>query len=52
MARHSHRDGGLNGYYDTSEQNPSGQAQRPAYASGVEPPLGNGGTTFYDDKPG
>jgi len=44
------RDAGLAAYYDADETDPSGAAQPPAYASGVEPPLGNGGTTFYDDN--
>lgn len=44
------RDAGLASYYDADETDPSGAAQPPAYASGVEPPLGNGGTTFYDDN--
>jgi Glycosyl hydrolase family 76 len=41
---------GLAAYFDASETSPSGAAQPPAYASAVEPPLGTGGTTFYDDN--
>ena len=41
---------GLAAYLDTTETSPSGTAQPSAYASAVEPPLGTGGTTFYDDN--
>jgi Glycosyl hydrolase family 76 len=41
---------GLAAYLDNDETTPTGQAQPPAYASAVGPPLGAGGTTFYDDN--
>jgi hypothetical protein len=44
------RDTGIKAYYNPDETNPSGAKQPPAYASGVMAPLGDGGTTFYDDN--
>jgi Glycosyl hydrolase family 76 len=44
------RDKGIQAYYDADETNPSGTAQPPAYASGVMAPLGDGGSTYYDDN--
>ncbi|HTT88962.1 MAG TPA: glycoside hydrolase family 76 protein [Acidimicrobiales bacterium] len=41
---------GLSAYLDAHETTPSGAAQPAAYASAVGPPLGTGGTTFYDDN--
>ncbi len=44
------RQTGLGHYADASEVNPLGVPQPPAYQSGVAPPLGTGGATFYDDN--
>ena len=41
---------GLEQYADPDEVSPSGAAQPPAYESGVAPPLGPGGSTYYDDN--
>jgi hypothetical protein len=41
---------GLTNYADAHEVSPSGVPQPPAYESGVAPPLGPGGSTFYDDN--
>jgi hypothetical protein len=37
-------------YYDTQETGPAGQAQPPAFASGVRPPLDSNQPTYYDDN--
>ena len=44
------REQGLTDYYDADETGPEGQAQPPAYASEVEPPLGAGAPTYFDDN--
>jgi hypothetical protein len=44
------RDRGVMKYYDTQETSPTGQAQPPAYASGVRPPLDSDQPTYYDDN--
>ncbi|HUA46069.1 MAG TPA: glycoside hydrolase family 76 protein [Solirubrobacteraceae bacterium] len=44
------RDEGILDYYDTQESSPTGQAQPPAFASGVRPPLGSEQPTYYDDN--
>ena len=44
------RDQGILNYYDTQETSPTGQAQPPAFASGVRPPLGSDQPTYYDDN--
>jgi hypothetical protein len=44
------RDRGVMRYYDTQEVSPTGQAQPPAYASGVRPPLDSDQPTYYDDN--
>jgi len=44
------RQQGLAAYYDPQETSPAGQPQPPAYASEVEPPLGAGAATYYDDN--
>ncbi len=41
---------GLAKYYDPNEVSPSGASQPPAYESAVAPPLGPGGSTYYDDN--
>lgn len=41
---------GLFHYYNKAETTPTGLPQPPAFASAVEPPLGDGGSTFYDDN--
>jgi hypothetical protein len=41
---------GLANYADANEVSPSGAPQPPAYQSGAAPPLGPGGSTFYDDN--
>jgi hypothetical protein len=41
---------GLGHYADNSEVSPTGVPQPPAYQSAVAPPLGPGGSTFYDDN--
>ena len=41
---------GLGHYADAAEVSPSGAPQPPAYESAVAPPLGPGGSTFYDDN--
>jgi hypothetical protein len=41
---------GLADYADPNEVSPSGAPQPPAYESGVAPPLGPGGSTYYDDN--
>jgi hypothetical protein len=41
---------GLGHYADASEVSPSGVPQPPAYESAVAPPLGHGGSTYYDDN--
>ncbi len=44
------RDEGILHYYDTQETSPTGQAQPPAFASGVRPPLDSDQPTYYDDN--
>lgn len=44
------RDRGVMYYYDTQEASPTGQAQPPAFASGVRPPLDSNQPTYYDDN--
>jgi len=44
------REQGLTAFYYSDETGPEGQAQPPAYASEVEPPLGQGAATYYDDN--
>jgi hypothetical protein len=44
------RQSGLARYADPSEVSPTGIPQPPAYQSGVAPPLGQGGATYYDDN--
>jgi hypothetical protein len=44
------REQGLTSYYDSDETGPEGQPQPPAYASEVEPPLGAGAPTYFDDN--
>ncbi|MGH9094394.1 MAG: glycoside hydrolase family 76 protein, partial [Acidimicrobiales bacterium] len=44
------RDRGIMKYYDTQETGPAGQAQPPAFASGVRPPLDSDQPTYYDDN--
>ena len=44
------RDRGVMYYYDTRETDPTGQAQPPAFASGVRPPLDSNQPTYYDDN--
>jgi hypothetical protein len=44
------RQQGLTAYYYSDETGLEGQAQPPAYASEVEPPLGQGAATYYDDN--
>ena len=41
---------GLEHYADPNEVSPSGAPQPPAYESAVAPPLGSGGSTYYDDN--
>jgi hypothetical protein len=41
---------GLGHYADSTEISPSGAPQPPAYQSVVTPPLGPGGSTYYDDN--
>ena len=41
---------GLGHYADATEISPSGMPQPPAYQSAVAPPLGPGGSTYYDDN--
>ncbi len=41
---------GLGHYADSTEISPSGMPQPPAYQSAVAPPLGPGGSTYYDDN--
>jgi Glycosyl hydrolase family 76 len=41
---------GLAAYADANEVSPSGAPQPPAYESAVAPPLGPGGSTYYDDN--
>ncbi len=41
---------GLEDYADPNEVSPSGAPQPPAYESGVAPPRGPGGSTYYDDN--
>ncbi|MBV9795780.1 MAG: hypothetical protein JO016_17780 [Actinobacteria bacterium] len=44
------RNQGALDYYDTQETNPAGQAQPPAYASGVLRPVDSHQPTYYDDN--
>jgi Glycosyl hydrolase family 76 len=44
------RDQGAMDYYDTQETNPAGQAQPPAFASGVLRPVNSDQPTYYDDN--
>jgi hypothetical protein len=44
------RQTGLASYADPSEVSPTGAPQPPAYQTGVAPPLGPGGATYYDDN--
>jgi hypothetical protein len=44
------REQGLTHFYDSDETGPEGQAQPPGYASEVEPPLGAGAPTYFDDN--
>lgn len=37
-------------YVDTQETSPDGRAQPPGLSSAVQPPLGPGGDTYYDDN--
>lgn len=41
---------GLGHYADSTETSPTGVPQPPAYQSAVAPPLGPGGSTYYDDN--
>jgi hypothetical protein len=41
---------GLGDYADANEVSPSGAPQPPAYESAVAPPIGPGGSTYYDDN--
>jgi hypothetical protein len=41
---------GLGHYADPTEISPSGTSQPPAYQSAAAPPLGPGGSTYYDDN--
>lgn len=41
---------GLTHYADPLEQSPTGAVQPPAYESAAAPPLGPGGSTYYDDN--
>ncbi len=41
---------GLAHYADSMEVSPTGLPQPPAHESGVAPPLGTGGATYYDDN--
>jgi Glycosyl hydrolase family 76 len=41
---------GLGHYADPTEVSPTGASQPSAYESAVAPPLGPGGSTFYDDN--
>ncbi len=41
---------GLGHYADPTEISPSGMSQPPAYQSAVAPPLGPGGSTYFDDN--
>jgi hypothetical protein len=41
---------GLGHYADSTEVSPTGAPQPPAYQSAVAPPLGPGGSTYYDDN--
>jgi hypothetical protein len=44
------RDQGAEDYYNTQETSPTGQAQPPAYASGVLRPVNSHQPTYYDDN--
>jgi hypothetical protein len=44
------RDQGVMDYYNTQETNPAGQAQPPAFASGVLRPVNSNQPTYYDDN--
>jgi hypothetical protein len=44
------RNQGVLDYYDTQETNPAGQAQPPAFASGVLRPVNSDQPTYYDDN--
>lgn len=50
LAATTARQAGLRHYFDVHEVSPGGSPQPPAYESAVKPPLGPGGSTYYDDN--